>query len=296
MVHQSSTTITLTNGTSTPNGIIKSSADSPATSASTSVAPPKPEKAAKPAPRLSIETVVEQLSAALGHKWDDYGRELNLFIIGKRTRMELQDMLDQVLVEPTLKKLHNNLLMTILANASRDPPGGSSSFLGWNRNKKRKEPMTTRARSSGKQKKLRTDIMGLGPQERNRIKSFKSVMELDPVNTLGLGAYVQNERKLYQSIPGAILESRKAKLPPRLPKEKNFQPTHAVQMEIIKGLNVPMASETLELPSIEDISDRAKGIAYDHQLSHGIGPNVPELVLAGLDVQISSCVTNKSTT
>ena len=177
-----------TNGTSTPNGIIKSGADSPATPVSNSAVVPtsvasKPEKAAKPAPRLSIETTVEQLSAALGDtKWEDYGRELNLFIVGKRTRVELQEMLDQVLgADPMLKKLHNNLLMGILANASRDPPPQNGTFSGWNRNKKRKEPMTGRGKSSGKQKILKTEIMALGPVERNRIKRFKAVSDLEPV-------------------------------------------------------------------------------------------------------------------
>jgi transcriptional coactivator HFI1/ADA1 len=170
------------NGTLTPNGLLKSNADSPATPVSTSaVVAPKPEKAAKPAPRLSIETTAEQLSAALGEKWEDYGRELNLFIVGKRTRSELQETLDSVLTDPMLKKLHNNLLMGILANASRDPPPVNGSFSGWNRNKKRKEPMTGRGKSSGRQKRLKMEIMGLGPQERNRIKGFKMITELDAV-------------------------------------------------------------------------------------------------------------------
>ena len=55
-------------------------------------------------------------------------------------------------------------------------------------------------------------------------------------------------------------------------------------MEIVKGYNVPLASETLELPSAEDILDRARGMAYEYQLSHAVGVNVPELVLAGLEV------------
>lgn len=174
-----------TNGTLTPNGIIKSNAESPATPASISTAvAPKPEKAAKPAPRLSIETTAEQLSAALGEKWEDYGRELNLFIVGKRTRSELQETLDSVLTDPLLKKLHNNLLMGILANASRDPPPINSSFSGWNRNKKRKEPMTGRGKGSGRQKRLKMEIMGLGPQERNRIKSVKAPNELDAVPSI----------------------------------------------------------------------------------------------------------------
>jgi transcriptional coactivator HFI1/ADA1 len=192
MVNQASsstTTLHATNGTSTPNGILKSNAESPLTPASTSAVLPtptassasKPEKAAKPAPRLSIETAMEQLSAALGDKWDDYGRELNLFIVGKRTRVELLETLDTVLTDPMLKRLHNNLLMGILANASRDPPPVNGLFSGWNRNKKRKEPMTGRIKSSGRQKRLKTEIMGLGPQERNRIKNFKSIHELDPV-------------------------------------------------------------------------------------------------------------------
>jgi Transcriptional regulator of RNA polII, SAGA, subunit len=184
MVNQTSSTTTAiqaTNGTSTPNGILKSNADSPATPASTS-APAKPEKAAKPAPRLSIETTAEQLSTALGEKWEDYGRELNLFIVGKRTRLELQSTLDSVLTDAMLKRLHNNLLMGILANAGRDPPPVNGSFSGWNRNKKRKEPMTGRVgKGSGRGKRLKMEIMGLGPQERNRIKNFKGITELDAV-------------------------------------------------------------------------------------------------------------------
>src|SRR5579859_6471191 len=184
MVNQSAPSLGLpgTNGTSTPNGLIKSNADSPATPASTAAAPSKPEKAAKPAPRLSIELTAEQLSSALGEKWEDYGRELNLFIIGKRTRMELVETLDAVLTDANLKKLHNNLLMGILANASRDPPPVNGSFLGWNRNKKRKEPMTGRGKvGSGKQKRMKMEIMALGPAERARIKNFKGINELDAV-------------------------------------------------------------------------------------------------------------------
>ena len=89
---------------------------------------------------------------------------------------------------------------------------------------------------------------------------------------------------MYPPIPGAILESRRAKSAPRLPKEKNFQVTNATQLETIKGYNVPLASETLELPSVEDILDRARGMAYEYQLTNAVGPNVPELVLAGLEV------------
>jgi hypothetical protein len=57
-----------------------------------------------------------------------------------------------------------------------------------------------------------------------------------------------------------------------------------VQLDIVKGYHIPLASDTLELPSTDDILDRARGMAYEYQLSHGVGPNVPELVLAGLEV------------
>jgi len=73
-------------------------------------------------------------------------------------------------------------------------------------------------------------------------------------------------------------------LAPRLAKDKNYQPTPATQIETIKGYNVPLASETLELPLAEDTLDRARGIAYEYQLSLGVGPNVAELILAGLEV------------
>jgi Transcriptional regulator of RNA polII, SAGA, subunit len=89
---------------------------------------------------------------------------------------------------------------------------------------------------------------------------------------------------LYPPIPGAFLESRKAKSAPRLPKDKNFQQTTATQLDIVKGYNVPLAVETSELPTAEDIMDRAKGMAYEYQLTHAVGQNVPELVLAGLEV------------
>ena len=57
-------------------------------------------------------------------------------------------------------------------------------------------------------------------------------------------------------------------------------------MDILKGYNVALASETLELPSTDDILDRARGMAYEYQLSHAVGPNVPELVFAGLEVYL----------
>jgi hypothetical protein len=63
-------------------------------------------------------------------------------------------------------------------------------------------------------------------------------------------------------------------------------------MDILKGYNVPLASEILELPSTEDILDRARGMAYEYQLTHAVGPNVPELVYAGLEVLDSANHTN----
>jgi hypothetical protein len=98
---------------------------------------------------------------------------------------------------------------------------------------------------------------------------------------------MKSEKKLYPTIPGAILESRKAKGPLRLPKDKNFPTTSAIQMDIMKGYSVPLGCETLELPSTEDILDRARGMAYEYQLTHAVGPNVPELVYAGLEVYSS---------
>ena len=95
---------------------------------------------------------------------------------------------------------------------------------------------------------------------------------------------IQSEKKLYPPIPGAILDTRKSKGQHRLPKDKNFPMTNAIQMDILKGYNVPLASETLELPSTEDILDRARGMAYEYQLTHAVGPNVPNLVYAGLEV------------
>ena len=55
-------------------------------------------------------------------------------------------------------------------------------------------------------------------------------------------------------------------------------------MDTIKGYSIPLGSETLELPSTEDILDRARGMAYEFLLTHAVGPNVPELVYAGLEV------------
>jgi len=67
-------------------------------------------------------------------------------------------------------------------------------------------------------------------------------------------------------------------------------------MDITKGINVPLASETLELPSTEDILDRARGMAYDYQLSHAVNQNVAELVLAGLEVFLLISYANKRIT
>ncbi|KAH3686504.1 hypothetical protein WICPIJ_002521 [Wickerhamomyces pijperi] len=139
----STATSTLNSGTNTPNK------------------PPVPTPPAVKARRLDVEPISSEMLRILGMElWVRYQRILNLFIIGKRSRVEFQQGLETVfedavnnqtsstndtqkqtdtgpnssaLVVPSdtmsassmiqhLKKLHNQLLLLNLSNALREPP------------------------------------------------------------------------------------------------------------------------------------------------------------------------------
>lgn len=56
--------------------------------------------------------------------------------------------------------------------------------------------------------------------------------------------------------------------------------------DIIQSYQVPLSTESFELPDVDILNTRLLGIAYEHGLVDGISKDVPDIVLAGLEYHL----------
>lgn len=91
--------------------------------------------------RVDIDGLVMKFQKRLGKKWDDYQMVVSLFLIGKLSRDELMEKLEETLDSTTIR-FHNQLLLANLANCLRAEPSDGMSSAGFGsqtqQNKKRK--------------------------------------------------------------------------------------------------------------------------------------------------------------
>lgn len=97
--------------------------------------------------RLNMEKMVEEFSGLLGKEnWSKYAQIISLFILGKLSRKELVNELDLIFTPPPESqqqgnqapvsrglfiRLHNQMLLAILANSLRDSALGESADGAW---------------------------------------------------------------------------------------------------------------------------------------------------------------------
>ncbi|ANB14642.1 Hfi1p [Sugiyamaella lignohabitans] len=122
--------------------------------------------------RLDVDTIMIEFQKSLGDNWDRYRDVITSFLIGRLTRFELQEELDQILDKNAIK-LHNHFLLTNLANSLRDPPPGEQGSLsGWF---KKQKDGARNVKGDSQLAKLKEDILGLSVRERKRIKAIARV-------------------------------------------------------------------------------------------------------------------------
>lgn len=182
---------------STPNGIFtngKMSSISRSSPVGTTAVPAStPNKPAKPARRIDIEPIMRELTATLGDRWPLYRDTVTDFVIGKLNRWEFDETLQGIL-SGNVFKMHNQFVLSLLANALRDPPPPNN--LEWSR---RRKDHSRGSRGDVMAKRLKAEVMALPVRERRRLK-----------------AILREPTRKVATVPSVMLESRISKLP-RIP-------------------------------------------------------------------------------
>ncbi|ODQ63212.1 hypothetical protein NADFUDRAFT_48127 [Nadsonia fulvescens var. elongata DSM 6958] len=227
--------------------------------------------------RIEVAGMMMEFRKRLGKNWDGYRILITQFLIGRLSRTELQHELDQIL-DTGMVHMHNQFLLANLANALHDPPKSDEGKLtGWNQ--KRKElssSSSSRVGAESQLAKLKEDVMGLSVRERKRIKSITR----------------ESGKKGY--IGSTIVNTRQAMLP-HIPfvndKERaKFGSPIAWTQDIVQSFNIPLATETFELPESDSLKTRMQGIALEHGILGNIDATAPKLLLAGLESYLKDIV------
>ncbi|AGO12994.1 AaceriAFL171Wp [[Ashbya] aceris (nom. inval.)] len=256
--------------------------------------------AASPPPRgnkrLDLEEMVAEFSALLGSEnWSKYAQIISLFILGKLSRKELVQQLDVLLVpaqgasdarapavsRAVLVRLHNQLLLAILANSLRDSPLGSKAGDAWGfqngatyQNKKRTNKHNSQIETY---KKI---VMSLPSKDRQRLKAITK----------------ENGKRGF--VLCSVLQNRLANIP-KIPIVTNQETLKRVKanslktplewsQEIVSGFSAPLASESYSLPDNDSLYLRMVSIAREHGLVGTVDGRCVEILSLALEYYLKT--------
>ncbi len=94
--------------------------------------------------------------------------------------------------------------------------------------------------------------------------------------------------------PTCMIETTFAKLP-RFPISSQKINSAVHQNDIIKGFHVPLCSESMQMPETETLRDRLTAIALEHGLLNGVATDVPDMLLAGLEIHLRNILSTTIT-
>lgn len=232
---------------------------------------PKAGKA--PVPRVDLEPIYTQLKGALGENWADYKTAINQFVLGNLNQEELTWVLRPLLspapsvitsanaaVSPvSTLTLHNTLLTALYANTLRDPP--PTDVAPWVVATDKPTSASKNAGASGAndkaEERLRKEVMAIHARDRRRIKGLKEGSK--PVND-GL-AEMQDYRNELAVKPPDIAPQSAGGIA-----KTNWD------IEIRRRYAQPLAGETLEFPTLNDMQSRIEPICYEEGLVGGVAP------------------------
>lgn len=219
------------------------------------------------ASRVDIDISLNKLHELLQDKWPLYQRIVTDFLCGRATRLEFEQHIQPLKERTHFVRLHNEIMMSLLANSFRDPPPSNAQSQGWSKSR--------RARVKGADptvKRLKMEVMGLSNRERKRLKA---IPKPDPS---------------YKLRPNSMIETRFAKLP-RVPMSAQKINSSQHHNDIIRGFHVPLCTESHSLPDAESLKDRILATALENGLLGGIASQVPELLINGLSVHLRNILT-----
>lgn len=248
--------------------------------------------------RLDMEVMIAEFSGLLGKEnWSKYAQVISLFMVGKLSRKELVRELDFLLMpsQPAdesqstrtsrhvFLRLHNQLLLAILANALRGSPLDSKPSDSWGfqngtsyQNKKRANKHNSQIETY---KKI---VMSLPAKDRQRLKE------------------ITKETVKRGFVFCSVLENRLANIPkiPIVTKQETLKRVKANNLntplewsqEVVSGLSAPLATESYSLPDKDTLYLRMMSIAREHGLVGTVDGRCVEILSLALEYYLKNVV------
>jgi transcriptional coactivator HFI1/ADA1 len=261
--------------------------------------------------RIEMDSMMAEFQKNLGSNWDRYRDVITLFLIGKLTRGELQQELDQIL-DKSMIKMHNRFLLANFANALRDGPQGENGMLtAWS---KKSKDSSRNVKGDTQLAKLKQDIMELSVRERKRIKAIaKESGKKAPVPStitstrqamLPKIPFINDKEKLLaQQQKASQMQAQtnvQTPTPSQIPQQQTQQQQNAATtnntnpvawtQDIIHAYETPLASEAYELPDQDALTTRMLGISLEHGLLQGVDRQCPEVLQIALEQYLRDLV------
>lgn len=234
--------------------------------------------------RVDISSMIEEITSVLGRdSWAKYAQLLSLFILGKLSRKELVNELDLIFsgsanIKPKLVRLHNQLLLGILANSLRDNPLTMMKNGDWG--------FGNGSAANGKQIKKSN-------KHNSQIELYKKIVMSLPINDRNRIKAITKDAGKRGFVFCSVLQSRLNNIP-KIPivtnaetlkrvKNNNLKTPLEWSQDIMNGFSVPLASESYSLPDTDSFYLRIVGIAREHGLVGNIDASCIDLISTALD-------------
>lgn len=247
-------------------------------SAVASNAPSTAPEETKPLPisRGDVGSIVASFQKLLGPKWDHYQTAISMFLVGKSTRDELMLEIGDIIEEPLQKKLHNQLLVAMLANSFKSHPmDGIGGGFGSQRKRKNLS-------KSSQWDQIKKVVLSLPIKERMRIKA---ITRESGKRGLTSNIIVQTRQALVPRIPIVTSASQDMQ-------NKNLARTMVSVKDILDMVNAPLNTETYELPERTALRDRMIGSAREYGILGSVSLKAADVLYLGLQNHLKSIISS----
>ncbi|KAH9828120.1 Transcriptional regulator of RNA polII, SAGA, subunit [Teratosphaeria destructans] len=231
-------------------------------------------------PRVDLEPIYTQLKSALGDLWTEYKTAVNAFVCGNISQAELSWVLAPVLspapalpASADLAKspvstlhLHNTLVTALFVNAAgRDlPPQDVAPWVVAT------DKVSTGSKNAGTgvggdraEERLKKEVMGMHARDRRRIKGLKEGAEKD-----GVGDGLRGIKDYHYEL--AVKAAKASTRGVEGGEEGGLSGGRSGwDLESRRRYAQPLASETLEFPTVGEVQARIEPIATESGLVGG---------------------------
>ncbi|TID30684.1 hypothetical protein CANINC_000600 [Pichia inconspicua] len=268
--------------------------------------------------RVEINKFVKRFQKILGPQWDAYQMAVSLFIVGKLSREELMEEIATVVNRKETRHMHNQLLMTMLANCYKNEPldGVNSGFFGHSAKKRQL------GGTSSQYERLKKDILSLSVRERIRLKSITRdsgkkninmntmiatrqamvpkvpVVTNNSVNsansstteTKSIGTDVNGSPKQMNSVEdGADVKQLDSSQTQK--SGNNLEMTLIAVKDILDMIDEPLCTESFELPERRRLRNIMLGLAREHGLLGGVSMKAVDVLYHGIAYYLKTLFT-----